>query len=520
MRPAFDPYHKWLGIPPDQQPPDYYRLLAIEPFESDPDVIQAAADQRMAHLRNYQTGPHSDLSQRLLNEVASARVCLLNAAKKAAYDGQLRAKLKEALEAAQEEYPLEPTAPPLANVLDELPYARRPRVSLHRTSAGFGHRVPAPAILGGLAILVGMAMGVMYWNGNLGWLATPSAEPRNGSAEGSAKIVKSGDNAGAKKAKRDSQAIDDKSPTEPPASVAKPAEATSVPSEHLPTKRSTKPDMASNEPPAAEEYVPNVSEHDAAPSLLEVPDRSMRNPPPDNPSSLSPSPAETKPAERVSAPPASSARLRVRFNKWFDLLSQRNELFDWEVRDGRYSYADWLIVLEDGCLFCPIVAKDAMIRATVRRSGSGAFVYLILRNSDEGCYAAALEDRTVRIFRLKAIAGAAPTQPVWHRRTLDMLGEFTLPKSNTYVATAVFQFGFSAVGNIMIAYINDIPLWTVKDSSFAEGTVGIGVRNSPRGYFTDVELKIPNKAAFVTDQRPLPIPAKSTAPSDPKPPAK
>jgi len=40
----FDPYHKWLGIPPDEQPPDHYRLLAVRRFEDDPDVIAAAAD--------------------------------------------------------------------------------------------------------------------------------------------------------------------------------------------------------------------------------------------------------------------------------------------------------------------------------------------------------------------------------------------------------------------------------------------------------------------------------------------
>ncbi len=91
----FDPYHKWLGIPPDEQPADYYRLLAVQKFESDADVIQAAADQRMAHLRNYQTGRHADLSQRLLNEISAARVCLLSPAKKAAYDARLRAKVQQ-----------------------------------------------------------------------------------------------------------------------------------------------------------------------------------------------------------------------------------------------------------------------------------------------------------------------------------------------------------------------------------------------------------------------------------------
>lgn len=94
MAERFDAYHRWLGIPPSEQPPDHYRLLGLQLFEDDPEVIQSAADQRMAHLRNYQTGEHSDLSQRLLNEVAAAKVGLLNAGKKAAYDRQLRAGLE------------------------------------------------------------------------------------------------------------------------------------------------------------------------------------------------------------------------------------------------------------------------------------------------------------------------------------------------------------------------------------------------------------------------------------------
>jgi hypothetical protein len=94
MRDAFDPYHKWLGIPPEEQPPDRYRLLGIQPLEDDPDVIEAAADQRMMLLRTYQTGRHSELSQKLLNEVAAAKVCLLKPEKKAAYDQRLRQDLE------------------------------------------------------------------------------------------------------------------------------------------------------------------------------------------------------------------------------------------------------------------------------------------------------------------------------------------------------------------------------------------------------------------------------------------
>ncbi len=36
---TFAPYHKWLGIPPADQPANHYRLLGLNLFESDPDVI-------------------------------------------------------------------------------------------------------------------------------------------------------------------------------------------------------------------------------------------------------------------------------------------------------------------------------------------------------------------------------------------------------------------------------------------------------------------------------------------------
>lgn len=96
MAATFDPYHKWLGIPPAEQPPNHYRLLAINPFEGDPDVIEAAADQRMAHLRSLQTGQHAELTQKLLNKISLAKVCLLRPDQKKEYDRQLRAKLAQA----------------------------------------------------------------------------------------------------------------------------------------------------------------------------------------------------------------------------------------------------------------------------------------------------------------------------------------------------------------------------------------------------------------------------------------
>ncbi|MDY0166739.1 MAG: hypothetical protein RBS80_09365 [Thermoguttaceae bacterium] len=79
---TFDPYYRWLSIPPGEEPPNHYRLLGLPQFESNPEVLESAADRLMAHLRTFQAGKHSALSQRVLNEVAAAKVCLLNLDKK------------------------------------------------------------------------------------------------------------------------------------------------------------------------------------------------------------------------------------------------------------------------------------------------------------------------------------------------------------------------------------------------------------------------------------------------------
>jgi hypothetical protein len=89
-RASFDPYYRWLGIPPEEQPPNYYRLLGIPLFESDLDVIENAAHRQMVYIRTFQTGKNADLSQKLLNELAAAKVCLMSRSKRAAYDESLR----------------------------------------------------------------------------------------------------------------------------------------------------------------------------------------------------------------------------------------------------------------------------------------------------------------------------------------------------------------------------------------------------------------------------------------------
>ncbi len=105
MAESFDPYLQWLGIRDPERPPNHYRLLGVDPLESDPQVLTHAADRQMAHLRTFQMGKHSAESQKLLNEVAAAKLCLLNPAKKAEYDAQLTAKTKGSLRGNEDKSP-------------------------------------------------------------------------------------------------------------------------------------------------------------------------------------------------------------------------------------------------------------------------------------------------------------------------------------------------------------------------------------------------------------------------------
>ena len=133
MSDSFDPYHKWLGIAPEEQPANHYRLLGINLFESDADVISNAADQRMAHVRSFQAGKHGAHSQQLLNQIASARVCLLDPEKKSAYDADLKVELEP-----EPPRPKLPTAIPLQN---SAPSARE--ADALPTATPLGHGVPA-----------------------------------------------------------------------------------------------------------------------------------------------------------------------------------------------------------------------------------------------------------------------------------------------------------------------------------------------------------------------------------------
>jgi len=90
----FDPYYKWLGIPPKDQPPNFYRLLGIELYEADPEVIAIAAEQRTGHVRSFQSGEYALISQKLQKKILAVRDYLLDPVKKAEYDTSLQLQLR------------------------------------------------------------------------------------------------------------------------------------------------------------------------------------------------------------------------------------------------------------------------------------------------------------------------------------------------------------------------------------------------------------------------------------------
>lgn len=108
----FDPLHKWLGIPPEEQPPNHYRLLGIAAFESDTEVIDAAADKQLAFLHDLTNGEYGEEAEQLSNQVSAARLCLLNPEKKSAYDNTLHGQQERSQAALRDPLAASPSTLP------------------------------------------------------------------------------------------------------------------------------------------------------------------------------------------------------------------------------------------------------------------------------------------------------------------------------------------------------------------------------------------------------------------------
>ncbi len=209
MSGEFDPYHRWLGIGPEHQPPDHYRLLGIARFESDRQVIDSVALRHISFLQEITDGPCVDQAQRLLNELAAARRCLLDPERKAAYDAQLRAVPAGASSSSAASACPEPVSVPSFAAVGRGPRSRStgnrrrgatPRrrqqawfaASWQQLRSGISGRWGGPIGAAGVAALLLLLVG--WWSGCEGSLEVaetqrpprpaterPSVEPRVGS---------------------------------------------------------------------------------------------------------------------------------------------------------------------------------------------------------------------------------------------------------------------------------------------------------------------------------------------------
>src|SRR5579871_1105355 len=85
----FDPFHKWLGIPPAEQPPTHYRLLQLPVGEQDTAKIAAVATKLTAYCQARSKGQNGAHALRVLDAVNAAKACLLDPHAKADYDASL-----------------------------------------------------------------------------------------------------------------------------------------------------------------------------------------------------------------------------------------------------------------------------------------------------------------------------------------------------------------------------------------------------------------------------------------------
>lgn len=139
---AFDPYQQWLAIPPRDRPPNHYELLGLVDFESDPRVIDTAADHQVERVTDRAVERHQPTAQRVLDELAEARAVLLDPDDKAEYDRKLREKRQAT--SARSSAPPAPAPPPPPSPTrwkektqqpsDEPPVVRQPGT---RTLTGF-----------------------------------------------------------------------------------------------------------------------------------------------------------------------------------------------------------------------------------------------------------------------------------------------------------------------------------------------------------------------------------------------
>ena len=74
----FDPYHKWLGLPPSKWMPNHFELLGLSIDEDDPTVIKRASVRQRRAIEEFEDGEFANLAAQIVIQIEEARNALLN----------------------------------------------------------------------------------------------------------------------------------------------------------------------------------------------------------------------------------------------------------------------------------------------------------------------------------------------------------------------------------------------------------------------------------------------------------
>lgn len=175
-------YHRLLGLPPDLTQPDWYELLGLPRFTDDVRRIHEAAVARNGQLRRWDNSKYFREADLLTNEVVQASQVLEDAAKKAAYDANLRDRLGLTKPEPIEEIVLD-NFEPEPEPAPEKPPRRKPRDRAvsepeqvePEASSGRGFLVLTG--VAGVAIVVGLLFLMRGRTSNPSIAATPNSAP-------------------------------------------------------------------------------------------------------------------------------------------------------------------------------------------------------------------------------------------------------------------------------------------------------------------------------------------------------
>ncbi len=87
---AFNPYREWLGLDTDARFLNHYQLLDLPEFEENTAKIHSAAERALVGVRSHRPGAQAAAWAKLLDDLADAKNCLTDPARKSAYDASLR----------------------------------------------------------------------------------------------------------------------------------------------------------------------------------------------------------------------------------------------------------------------------------------------------------------------------------------------------------------------------------------------------------------------------------------------